>query len=79
MNFDVMVTLVIFGAHSLNFIYYITFILILYILVYFGGFFKERSVFYEFLCEGPSVLRKYKLTVVRGLKNMLVIEKMCGL
>ena len=45
----------------------------------FWGIFKERSVFYEFLCEGPSVLRKYKLTVVRGLKNMLVIEKMCGL
>ena len=33
MNFDVMVNLVIFGAHSSNFIYYITFILILYILV----------------------------------------------
>ena len=35
--------------------------------------------FMNFLYEGPSVLCKYKLTVVRGLKNMLVIEKMCGL
>ena len=42
--------------------------LILYILVYFWGFMNERVIFYELFCEGPSALRKYALTAVRGLR-----------
>ena len=29
----------------------------------------ERMVFYELFCEGPSALRKYALTAVRGLRG----------
>ena len=38
-------------------------LLILYILVYFGGF-----IFYELFCKGPFAIRKYALTAVRGLR-----------
>ena len=41
-------------------------LLILYILEYFSGFLNERLIFYELFCEGPSALRKYALTAVRG-------------
>ena len=44
-------------------------LLILYILVYFSEFFYERLIFYELFCEGPSALRKYALTAVRGLSG----------
>ena len=43
-------------------------LLILYILVYFSGFLNECLIFYELFCEEPSALRKYALTVVRGLR-----------
>ena len=33
----------------------------------FSGVLKVRLIFKELFCEGPSVLRKYALTAVRGL------------
>ena len=62
-----MVALVTVGAWTSNFIYILLELLIPYILVYFSGFFKELLIFYELFCEGPSALREYALTVVRGL------------
>ena len=44
----------------------------------FGVFFWifERTVdfFYELFCEGPSALRKYALTAVRGLSDACDVE-----
>ena len=45
--------------------------LILYILMYFWGFLKERLIFYNIFCEGPFALRRYALTVVRELISLL--------
>ena len=38
-----------------------------YILVYSTGLLYEQLIFYELFCEGPSDLRIYVLTMVRGL------------
>ena len=46
-------------------------LLILYILVYFLGFFNERLIFYKLFSEGPLALCKYGLMAVRGLKPYL--------
>ena len=57
-KFDVMVTLVTFGvqtSYTIN-------------SLCFGGFLNERLIFFLFFCKGPSDLRKYVLTAVRGLK-----------
>ena len=43
-------------------------LLILYILVYCSGFLNKLLIFYQLFCSGPSALRKYALTAVRGLR-----------
>ena len=42
--------------------------------MYFLGFLKERLIFYELFCEGPSALLKYAFTAVRGSVIMSVKE-----
>ena len=63
-----MVTLVTVGAWTSKFVYVLLERLILYVSVYLSGFLNERLIFYELFCEGPSALRKYALTAVRGLR-----------
>ena len=67
-----MVTLVTIGAWTSNFVYSIRTFNCLH-LVYFSGFLNEWLIFNELFCEGPSALRKYALTAVRGLKNYCII------
>ena len=40
--------------------------------MYFSGFLNEWLIFYELFCEGPSALRKYALTAVRGLRRVVM-------
>ena len=50
-----------------------TILLVVYVFVYFSGCLKEQLIFYELFCEGPSALRKYALTAVRGLRRVWLI------
>ena len=64
-----MVTLVTVGARTSNFVYYKNFNYLHFSILF--GILKERLIFYELFCKGPSALRKYALTAVRGLKAIV--------